>query len=183
VSRKDPETGEKRGGYFAANRRVRSQKFRGERSDGYWAPLSSLAFTKAKLAALKEGDTFDTLNGVEICSKYYTPATLKAIREGVRPKRQNVYFAKHVETDQFKHYFHLIPAGSVITFTEKVHGTSGRFGYVLDERDVNWPAWLKWTWRKLGLKVPKRESFEYLHGSRNMIFGDANPSHESKKSF
>lgn len=170
VGYKDPETGEKRGGYFAANRRVRSQKFRGERSDGYWAPLSSLAFTKAKLSELKEGDTFDTLGGVEICSKYYTPATIRAMRSGGTLRRQNHFFAKHVETDQFKHYFHLIPAGSVITFTEKLHGTSGRFGYVQDEQEVWWPDWIKWVWRKVfRLGIPTVTVWDHLLGTRNVI--------------
>jgi hypothetical protein len=171
VGYKDPETGEKRGGYFAANRRVRSQKFRGERSDGYWAPISSLAYTKANLSKLTEGDTFDNLNGIPVCSKYFTPATLRAMRSG-QMRRSNAYFAKHVETEQFKHYWNLIPAGSIIIFTEKLHGTSGRFGHVLDEQEVDWPEWVKRVWRKLGLRVPIRTVWDHLLGTRNVILKD-----------
>jgi hypothetical protein len=60
----DPETGERKGGFFAKNRRVRSQKFRGEKSDGYWTSLSSLSWTGANLSDLREGDQFTELNGL-----------------------------------------------------------------------------------------------------------------------
>lgn len=35
------------GGYFASNRRVCAQNFRGEKSNGFWMPLQSLQFTGA----------------------------------------------------------------------------------------------------------------------------------------
>ena len=74
IERKDPVTGERAGGYFSANRRVRSQRLRKEKSDGFWATLDTLAFTKVDPSSLTEGMVFDTLNGVPICNKYYTPA-------------------------------------------------------------------------------------------------------------
>src|SRR6185369_6632315 len=42
IARRDETTGEKAGGFFDQNRRVRCQRFRGEKSDGYWCKLDSL---------------------------------------------------------------------------------------------------------------------------------------------
>src|SRR6185503_3614887 len=40
IGRINPETGAHEGGFFSKQRRVRSQRFRGEKSSGYFAPLS-----------------------------------------------------------------------------------------------------------------------------------------------
>lgn len=162
----DPDTGEKKGGYFPRNRRVRSQKFRGEKSDGYWTPLTSLAWTGARLDKLTEGTKFTELNGKEVCNKYYTPATLKAMSRGAIAPRQNNYFAKHVETEQFKNEVGRIPVNSIIYITEKLHGTSGRFGYVLD-KSVERRTLLDRLLRR------QRYSQKYteLIGTRNTILG------------
>jgi RNA ligase (TIGR02306 family) len=163
----DPETGERRGGFFGKNRRVRSQRFRGEKSDGYWAPLSSLDFA-GDTTSLAEGHQLTEFNGVPICNKYYTPATLRAMKSGRGLRRQNNLFAKHVDTAQLKHEIDSIVPNTLVWTTEKLHGTSGRFGYVLDEKIV--PQ--KW-WQKL-LRRPQKRSAEYTHllGTRNTILAD-----------
>lgn len=162
----DPETGERRGGYFAKNRRVRAQRLRGEKSEGYWAELDSLAWTGFDLSLLKEGDKFKELNGHPICEKYFTPATLKAIANR-KAKRSNVLFKKHVDTRKLQYEIGNIPEGSILYLSEKVHGTSGRFGYVLDE--VEKPR--RW-WQKLLRRKPKTEMvYDHLIGTRNVILG------------
>jgi hypothetical protein len=167
VGYNDTETGEKKGGFFPANRRVRAQSFRGEKSEGYWTPLSSLAFTGADLSKLKEGDSFTELNGVPICNKYFTPATLRAQRTRSNT-RSNTQFAKHIETLKFKNEVQSLPINTVVYITEKLHGTSGRFGYVLD--DVEEPQ----TRLQRLLRRPKRTSSAYTHmvGTRNTILAD-----------
>src|SRR5574338_1274390 len=61
-------------GYLEDNRRVKALKFRGHRSDALFMPLSSLwhtdNFVPHVVEYLREGDTFDELNGHEICRKY-----------------------------------------------------------------------------------------------------------------
>lgn len=162
----DPETGEKKGGFFPKNRRVRAQRFRGEKSEGYWAPLSSLDYTGYDTSTLKEGDKFKELNGHPICEKYFTPATLKAMANR-KKNRSNLLFKKHVDTKKLQYEIGSIPAGSILYLSEKVHGTSGRFGYVLDE--VEKPR--KW-WQKLLRRKPKTEMvYDHLIGTRNVILG------------
>jgi len=58
------ENGNRKGGYFDDNRRVRAQKFRGERSEAYFAPVDSLLFTGYDLSKLKIGDKFNELNKI-----------------------------------------------------------------------------------------------------------------------
>lgn len=162
----DPETGEKKGGFFSKNRRVRAQKLRGEKSEGYWAPLSSLAFTGQDLTKLKVGDKFKELNGVPICDKYFTPATLKAIANRAA-NRANSLFKKHTETRKLQYEIDRIPHGSIIYLSEKIHGTSGRFGYVLDEKPVKQSRLQKLFKRKPKVTV----EYDHLIGTRNVILG------------
>lgn len=160
------DAGVKRGGFFAKNRRVRVQRFRGERSEGYFAPLDSLAFTKADLSKLQEGFVFSELNGVPICTKYFTPATLKAMGQQ-KTKRENVFFAKHIETDQLRHKIGDIPDGSLIYTTLKMHGTSFRVGNVINEREVK-----RTLWDKIIRRSRSTYNYETLIGTRNVIVGE-----------
>ena len=149
------------GGFFSEKRRVRAQNFRGERSDGYWAEADTLVFTGS--VPTEVGQEFDTWNGVPICNKYYTPKTLRSMRGGNKRKRrgETVMFKKHFDTKQFQYNMESIPENSIITITEKIHGTSGRYGYVLEELPK------KWYHRAFNL-TPRKE-WQYLMGSRNVI--------------
>lgn len=154
------------GGFFSENGRVKSQKFRGEKSDGFWIPVEQLAWTGADFSKMNVGDTFTALNGVEICAKYETPATIAAKAKGVKTNRkETLWFKKHIDTEQFRIYASKIMPGALIDITEKVHGTSFRVGYLLDEETVP----LRW-WQKLLRKPPvTRAVYKMLVGSRNVI--------------
>lgn len=55
--RKKDENGNNIGGYMdPAKRNVTTIRLRGEKSDGLFMPLESLAFTGANLTSLKNGD-------------------------------------------------------------------------------------------------------------------------------
>src|SRR5258708_352698 len=88
IRRKDPITGENKGGMFDKNGRVRQQKFRSEKSEGYWAPISSIGFTKYP-GGFVLGETFQEINGIKICDKYITRATQNAMSSSKQFKRQN----------------------------------------------------------------------------------------------
>lgn len=176
VGYKDQETGERKGGFFAKNRRVRSQRFRGEKSDGYWTPISNFEFTGYDVSTLVEGFEFTELNDVPICNKYFTPATLKAMSQGGMQARQNSQFAKHVDTEQLKHNVGKIPNQSILYVTEKLHGTSGRFGHVLDTENIPWNRKQRF-WHFLTRRKPKTKTvsgYKYLIGTRNTILSDRN---------
>lgn len=174
IAKKDPETGEKIGGYFEPSCRVKAQKFRGARSEGFTCSLNYLlkaGVSEETVGNLKEGDEFDTLDGIEICRKYITPATAKSLRGGTKkkkPRRKIHDFAEHVDTMHLpRHERHMIYPG-LVHFTEKLHGTSARYGYVKVEEDLP-QNWLQKFFRR---PVKRGTSYKYISGSRRAIVGE-----------
>ncbi len=166
VRRKNPD-GTAAGGLFDQNRRVRAQKLRGEKSEGYWTPIESFKFTGYKLDSLKVGMEFDTLGKYPICNKYVTQATInaRAKQAGRQARNELKMFRKHFETEQFRNVAEKIPAGALLIITEKQHGTSHRMANVLDVKKLG--RLMGWIYWKFGKQAPK--SWTYLHGSRNII--------------
>jgi hypothetical protein len=155
-------------GMFDTNRRVRAQKFRGEISDGFWVPISNFSFIKGSVL-VDEGFEFDELNGTLICSKYINPATAKVARENqgkkTRTAKTSIMFKEHFDTEHFgKNIFKFEPDHTII-ITEKLHGTSGRIGHVMVERDLNWKEKIG---KRLGLKVQENE-WKYMNGTRRVV--------------
>jgi len=151
---KDPES---MGGFFGKNGRVKAQRFRGEKSEGFWQPLSAFFWTGV-IGENIEGYQFDTLNGHRICKKYFTPATLKAMKQknarkgkalGMKVDRSMLH--EHYSTLQVRHHINLISEGSVLYITEKLHGSSGRTGYIKSK----YPIYNKFKlgWNKLAVKI------------------------------
>lgn len=134
VRRKD-ENGNPAGGYLDPEKRnIKAMKLRGEKSDGLFLPLTSLAnFTT--VSDLKEGDTITVLNGVEICKKYI-PKRKEGSWHGGGSKGHKTKvnfaptFAQHVDTEQLAYHLGDFRAGDVVELTLKMHGTSGRTGYL-----------------------------------------------------
>ena len=130
--RKKDENGNNIGGYMDEKRRVTAVKLRGEKSDGLFMPLTSLAnFTT--VSDLKEGDTITVLNGVEICKKYIPPRKSDSWHGGA-PKKAKANFAptfyEHIDTEQLAYHLNDFRAGDVVDLTLKLHGTSARTGYL-----------------------------------------------------
>lgn len=166
VSRVD-ENGNRAGGFFSAKRQVRAQNFRGERSQGFWMPVTCLEFTGAtsqSLASLPEGYEFEAFNGVPICQKYVSPATKTSTRLCAR---SNSNFPKHFDTEHLNRQRHKITAGSVVYVTAKLHGTSQRIGYVPD--DVNLRRTL---WDRILGRTRTTTEYRYLLGTRRTILAD-----------
>lgn len=160
-------------GFFSTRRRVRAQKFRGEKSDGFWCELEKLAWTGVDLNSLTPGTEIDTLNGELVCEKYYTPATLRAMRRQEKSSRKLLIrkFPEHVDTAQFRYHVGHIPDASLIIITEKLHGTSGRFGNVLETRELSgWDRVRQWVASKIGIGVsPLATRYVQLNGTRHVI--------------
>ena len=134
VRRKD-ENGNPAGGYLDPDKRnIKALRLRGEKSDGLFLPLTCLAnFTT--ISNLKIGDTIDTLNGVEICRKYIPHSNKKSGgNSGSVGKRAKANFAptfyEHIDTAQLAYNMDVFKAGDIVQLTLKMHGTSGRTGYL-----------------------------------------------------
>ena len=134
VRRKD-ENGNPCGGYLDPEKRnIKAMKLRGEKSDGLFLPLTSLAnFTT--VSDLKEGDTITMLNGVEICKKYIPKIKNRGEWHGGSKGHKTKVnfcptFAQHVDTEQLAYHLNDFHAGDVVELTLKCHGTSARTGYL-----------------------------------------------------
>ena len=159
------------GGFFdRAKPRVRAQRFRGEKSEGFWEPLTAFHWTGVDTSTMKAGDQFTELNGCVVCSKYETPATRRAAAVGkkINTRRETPYFRKQPDTDQFRFVADtLFTQGSVVYITEKVHGTSQRTGLVLDDAEL--PLWKRTVNRIVRTDFFPKRSYRLLNGSKNVI--------------
>lgn len=163
-------------GFFEDSRRVRAQPFLKVKSEGYFAPLESLAFT-GNISNLKEMDRFEEINGIKICNKYLSERALKALEQRNKPGKQKPkrvsstpYFKEHVETDHFRQNVHVIREGDLVSIQSKRHGTSGRYGLTKVTRSLT-------GFEKLVnrfLPIFKTDSYEYVVGSRRVVMTDFN---------
>lgn len=167
------------GGYFDHKGRVRAMRLRGVKSEGLWMPIRSFSYVGDVGPVFdKENDTDDAWLGVRsvdgifypICRKYETPATKQAKAnahnnaafKGVKINFD--MFKEHVDTDHFMRELDGIPFG-LATITEKLHGTSGRVGKILVNKDTP----LKW-WQKLfGVKPKTQASWKNVIGTRHTV--------------
>jgi hypothetical protein len=186
---KDPA----KSGFFEDSGRIRTIKLRGQESSAYIVPVESLAFTGAKVSELQVGSLFDTLNGVQICSKYETSATRKAKEKNLQPgtKKTKLYdLPRHYETLQVRdNIATLRGAKGKVIITEKLHGTSGRTGLVpVQKPDLTLPTWKQWLfealdWAKIQ-KYPQITAWELVSGTRNCILQtDIGENDERGKSY
>ena len=133
VRRKD-ENGNPCGGYLDPEKRnIKALKLRGEKSDGLFLPLVALSnFTT--VSDLKVGDTIDVLNGQEICRKYIPRRNTSYQTNTGKAKQAKKNFAptfyEHVDTQQLAYNYGKFHAGDEVQLTLKMHGTSGRTGYL-----------------------------------------------------
>ena len=165
--RRKSDDGSCAGGMFEVNRRVKSIKLRGARSEGFWCPIDKFDYTSVDKFVFVEGFQFDELNGHKICGKYFTPAT---VRTGVKTKRQrdNVMFHKHIDTGMFRREYGSIPFGAMLYVSEKLHGTSQRYGHVLDNEPISRWWCPDFVASLLGLPL-SRKVWKHVVGTRNVI--------------
>lgn len=175
----DQNADESQKGYLEDNRRVRAIKLRGHRSDCLFMPIESLAFTGAKdLDTLKDGDTFDAIDGKEICTKYVvkTKGTgYKQIKQEKKFVRVDPrLFPEHLDSENYWRNSHLIPQGQHVYVTQKLHGTSWRGTRSQVLRKLSLRDKIA---RKLGVKVLEHE-WDSVAGSRKVIKDIHNPDQQ-----
>lgn len=168
---KDAE-GKPSGGMFEENRRVKTIKLRGERSEGFWIPIAALS-SFGDVSTLKELDCFDVFGGKEICRKYVARTNLASSKpgRGSQQKPESIYMRRHMDTAHFKPNIAALKVGDLLSFSCKIHGTSFRLGVSLEEqKHTKFKTFLyKLAGKFLPLKLSK---WVLSHGSRNVVLGD-----------
>lgn len=117
-------------GYFEENGRIRCVKFRGNKSEGLFMPIESIAEFLEKGDDPVIGDEFDELNGVNICSKYVVKKSKEQglgnkQKKGRNPKVSKLIdgqFNFHQDTSMMYKNMHKIKPDSLLSITYKLHG-------------------------------------------------------------
>jgi hypothetical protein len=174
IRRKNPETGKNEGGMFDDNCKVRTQAFRGEKSDGFFIELGSLykyGVDMHIIDKLKIGDYFETIDGKPLCKKWI-PKTLKGKSgpgpNGAKAAKKALYplFKEHFDTVQSRFVMDQFEPKQHVVITEKLHGTSQRFSHTLTKEKIK-------GIRKLVSKIFNFPDFEYkwvdIVGTRRVI--------------
>ena len=141
--RKKDDAGNNIGGYMDPDKRnITAIRLRGEKSDGLFLPLCSLS-SFGDIDTLIEGDRINVFNGHEICTKYIPRRNpCSSHREGnkVRKHKEPIAptFAEHADTEQLNYNLGAFKSGDKIEITLKMHGTSGRTGYLPIRKPHHW---------------------------------------------
>jgi hypothetical protein len=169
-------------GYFEEHGRIRAVKFRGHKSEGFYIPISSLTSFIDQPETIAIGTEFDKINDTVICRKY-VPRMNRAsgsYRQQVRKVslEDNIkegQFAFHYDTAKLSRNLDQIKPNSIISITDKLHGTSAVFGNLLVKRKLSW--WEK-ALVKLGVNI-KDEEYDYVWSSRRVVKGVGEPKQDA----
>ena len=169
--RRKDENGNQAGGFIdPVKRNVQCIRLRGEKSDGLALPLSCLE-PFGDTSSLKEGDIVTIFNGHEIARKYIPKTNHRNHASGAhnKVKKKKVViaplFQEHKDTEQLAYNLNDFKEGDQIEITLKMHGTSGRTGYL--------PC-LKGYKRTLKDKLLRRKGtpvyeYDYVSGTRRVV--------------
>ena len=171
--RKKDENGNNIGGYLDPDKRnIRAMKLRGEKSEGLFMPLESLVYTGE--TKFEIGDKIDVLNGHEICRKYIPKVQNRrgCVSEGNHTRKHFVpiapLFAEHADTEQLVYNTEAFKPGDIIEITLKMHGTSGRTGYLPKFQGYKRTFWDK-IFRREGTPI---YDWDYVTGTRRVVLND-----------
>lgn len=124
------------------------------------------------IMSYKEGGDVTKLLGI---TKYEPPQDLPNVY-GTCNKIKKMYinsnFHKYTDIENIKNYPQVFKEGEQVSITEKIHGTSGRFGWIPNEANT--------IWKKIKKLFGILDKWEFLVGSRNV---QLNSSHNKKDYF
>ena len=158
-------------GYLERDKRnIKPIRLRGEKSDGIFMPLSSIAFTGANLDDYNVGDTITVVNGIEICGKYIPRGRNKTYSEGTpRTRKPHIdiapLFAQHKDTEQLAYNLSAFKPEDEIEITLKMHGTSGRTAFV----PVAHPRKQNFIQKLFRRPIHYDYTYDYISGTRRTV--------------
>jgi RNA ligase (TIGR02306 family) len=144
--------------------RVKTIKLRGAISQGLIVSLEDLG--------LSPNTPLDTDVAIRLGITKYEPP-VKSIPRGMTARQMpkkgiNPHFRKYTDIENFKYYPQLFQLGERVYVSEKLHGTSARYGWLLEEPNTFWKR-IKFHARRL---FGQPEAFEFCLGSRNVQLQD-----------
>ena len=187
--RKKDENGNNIGGYLDPEKRnIKALKLRGEKSDGLFMPLESLA-DYVDISTLKEGETITVLNGILICDKYIPKSNHRnhspSHKQGKKKENKITYpyFEEHIDTAQLCYNLDSFKAGDLIEITLKMHGTSQRTAHTLVREQKAYPYVIYRLRNLLGLQPKTTEKYEYISGTRRCTLANFDGGYYGSNAF
>jgi hypothetical protein len=120
---------EKVKGFFEKKGRVRAVRLRGNKSEGFFIPMSDIADEYSVIRDLPIGSEFDKLGDQEICKKYVVYKAepgMKSNRQGKAPRFSRLVddqFRLHIDTiNAKKGISNFIKPNDIVSVTNKLHG-------------------------------------------------------------
>ncbi len=160
-------------GYMEDNRRVKTMRFRQNKSCGLFIPLNSLSFC-FDINKFEIGDIFDEIKETKICKKYIVkkqqklPGSKRQRRHLKKSKTIEGQFRFHSDTQQLGKNLHRFAKSDIISISYKLHGTSVIISNILCKKEINiFYKILRW----LNIKVVDTE-YDNLYSSRKVIKND-----------
>ena len=148
-------------GYLEKSARIRAIKLRGH--------VSSALLLPAWEPDMAEGLEFDTINGKTLSWKYVPPVKHNpaqgAAQRKVWKRVDAKYLPEHPDTAQYLREQGSIPDDAWFVVSQKLHGTSVRFGRTVVKRQLKWYERLL---VRLGVPVSDHE-YDLIAGSRKVI--------------
>ena len=160
-------------GYIEANRRVRAVKLRWNKSSALFMPMESLNYLNLRGtdALFGVGESFNEIDGIEICKKYFVPTKQSAYANKTKGANKkfiridNVTFPEHRDTENYFRNKDKYMSWDYVTVSQKLHGSSGRFWYVKARKPLRWyEKLLKKIWVNIS-----DTSYDRIYGSRKVI--------------
>lgn len=115
-------------GYLGDNCRIRAIKLRGHVSNALVLPISSLSYLGD--VSLKEGDSFNEINGQKIVDKYEIVKRTSCKQKQSGPKKASLLSQKsvpeHFDTSHWGRNSDKVSDDTTIIVSQKIHGTSFR---------------------------------------------------------
>jgi len=118
--------------------------------------------------SIKVWDTFNEINGVEVCKKFELPLRWASLQQAKQAKESLVdkkIFPEHMDTENYFRNKHLILPNEEVYITQKLHWTSGRLGYVKAKRELSWKEKIA---KRFGVTV-EESKYDYVAWSRKVI--------------
>jgi hypothetical protein len=175
----DPESA---GGFFEDNGRVKAVKLRGQKSEGYVVPISSLSVITDKWEDLNNhiGEEFDTIDTVLLVKKYIPRGTKTQgeQKEGKPGDKRRKFesrlvdnqFRLHYDTAQLGKNLHRLQPDDLISITWKLHGTSFVSSKILCKRKPTWSERFgAWITRVFGGGETTFGEYANVYSSRKVI--------------
>lgn len=163
-------------GFFEEHGRVKAVKFRGHKSAGFWIPLDSIGVVAIDYdSTLVPGVEFDTINGIEICKKYVPkfkrePGSGNKKHQAKKAKVEDALvdgqFRFHYDTEQLRRNSFKIKPDTIVSISDKWHGTSVIVGNLLAKVEHN--RFQKWVAKLFGIQL-KEQDYANTAASRRVI--------------